>query len=606
MTVGRRHRRARMRDGHLSMRTRTFAPAGLLFLLAALFLFACRANVGDMPGGSRNASSSGASPAGGGASGSAGGATTSGGMATGGMATGGTPSQTFVPAPGGLRRLTVPQYLNSIKDLFFEGGITPTLDPDVAAVLPLSGFASIGAAQLSVSSTATEQFETAALDVAKQAMSDPARRATLVGCTPAGVTDDVCSSTFLKTFGRRAWRRPLTSEELGIYLGLVNGLQKATKDFYQGLQYGIAALLQSPNFLYRVELGTPDPTKPSQSVFSDFELATRLSFFLWNTTPDDALLDAAQSQQLTKGNGLATQTQRLLGSPRLVDAIRTFFTEYYRLADLDKLPQDPTLFPQKTSTVGASMREETLRFLTDIAFTRNVDYRSLFDSPTTFVNAELAKLYGVAGPATGFAAVTLPDSGMRTGYLGQGSFLALNAHNSVTSPTYRGKFVQEMLLCQSIPPPPPGVAPLPPNDATTQQTMRQKLEIHRAVEPCKTCHSIMDPIGLAFENFDAIGAFRTTDAMQAIDASGTLYVGGQMISFSGPRQLATLLATHPQAGPCVVKNMYRYAMGHVENDGELAAVTTLSTQFEGSGFKLLSLIGGMVQHPAFAYAAPAP
>jgi hypothetical protein len=606
MTVGRRHHGARTRVEHQSTIARMLAPAGLVLLFASAAALGCRSNVGDMPGGPKNSSSSGASSTGGGASTGNGGGTSTGGMATGGAATGGTPSGPFVPAPAGLRRLTVPQYLNTIKDLFFEGGVASTLDPEVAAVLPLNGFASIGAALLSVSSTATEQFETAALDVAKQAMSDVAHRATLVGCMPAGITDDACTGTFLKTFGRRAWRRPLTSEELGIYLGLVNGLQKSTGDFYQGLQYGIAALLQSPNFLYRVELGTPDPTKPSQSVFNDFELATRLSFFLWNTTPDDVLLDAAQSQQLTKGSGLATQAQRLLGSPRLVDAIRTFFTEYYRLADLDKLPQDPTLFPQRTATIGASMREETLRFLTDIAFTRNVDYRSLFDSRTTYVNAELAKLYGVAGPATGFAAVTLPDSGMRTGYLGQGSFLALNAHNDVTSPTYRGKFVQEMLLCQTIPPPPPGVPPLPPNSATAQQTMRQKLEMHRAVEPCKTCHSMMDPIGLAFENFDAIGAFRTIDAMQAIDASGTLNIGGQMVSFSGPRQLATLLTTHPQAGPCVVKNVYRYAMGHVENDGELAAVTTLSTQFESGGFKLLSLIGGVVQHPAFAYAAPAP
>ncbi len=136
--------------------------------------------------------------------------------------------------------------------------------------------------------------------------------------------------------------------------------------------------------------------------------------------------------------------------------------------------------------------------------------------------------------------------------------------------------------------------------------MRQKLELHRQVEPCKTCHSIMDPIGLAFENFDAIGAFRTTDAAQAIDASGTLNIGGQMVSFSGPRQLATLLTTHPAAGPCVVTNMYRYAMGHVESDGEVAGLTALSKQFESGGFKLLSLIGSVVQHPAFAYAAPAP
>ena len=148
----------------------------------------------------------------------------------------------------------------------------------------------------------------------------------------------------------------------------------------------------------------------------------------------------------------------------------------------------------------------------------------MFTSTTTFVNAELAGLYGVPAPAgTGFAPATLPDAGPRAGYLGQGSFLALNAHANTTSPTYRGKFIREMLMCQSIPPPPMNVPPLPPDMAgAAPQTMRQKLAIHRAVEPCKTCHTLMDPIGLAFENFDGVGAFRTMDAGQVIDASGDL------------------------------------------------------------------------------------
>jgi hypothetical protein len=516
------------------------------------------------------------------------------------------PAADFVPAPAGLRRLTVPQYLNSVRDLLGDAVMT-ALDPEVVAVLPLSGFASIGAARLSISRPATEHFETVALDLGKKAMANVGGRAALVGCNPAGVTDDTCTRTFLKKLGRKAWRRPLTDEEVGPYVAAVNMIQKSANDFYRGLEYGIAGLLQSPNFLYRVELGSADPTKQGRLIFNDFELATRLSYFLWNTTPDDQLLDAAEMQQLTKGTGFATQVQRLLDSPRSVAATQEFFTEYYRLAETDKLPADPTLFPLKTQTIGAAMREETLRFLTDIALTRKADYRDIFDSRNTFVNAELAKLYGLPPGGPNFAPVTLPDTGMRLGYLGQGSFLALNAHPNVTSPTHRGKFIMEMILCADIPPPPDNVPPLPDDAAgTAPKTMRQKLETHRMNEPCKTCHAAMDPMGLAFENFDPIAVFRTMDAGQTIDASGDIYIGTKNVTFSGPKELAAALRTHPDVSACVAKNLFRYALGHVENDGEAPAINDLSKGFETSGFKYRALVDGIVKSAAFVYAAPAP
>ena len=365
----------------------------------------------------------------------------------------------FSPEQAGLRRLTVPQYQNSLKDLF---GDTTTYTTVFEEDTELSGFASIGAARVGLSPAITEQFEATSYQVAKNVLSDTTRRAALVGCSPTGATDDIPvrppSSTKI---GRRAWRRPMTAEEVTRYVGVAKNAQTVLKTFFGGLEYGLAGLLQSPHFLYRVELGLPDPKNANRVVFNDNELATRLSYFLWNTTPDDQLLDAAEMQQLTKGTGFATQVQRLLDSPRSVAATQEFFTEYYRLAEMDKLPADPTLFPLKTQTIGAAMREETLRFLTDIALTRKADYRDIFDSRNTFVNAELAKLYGLPAGGANFAPVTLPDTGMRLGYLGQGSFLALNAHPNVTSPTHRGKFIMEMILCQSIPPPPDNVPPLP-------------------------------------------------------------------------------------------------------------------------------------------------
>jgi hypothetical protein len=501
----------------------------------------------------------------------------------------------FVPAQGGLRRLTVAQYRNSVTDLFGAGALPTTqIEPDSS----LSGFISIAAARLALSATITEQFETSALEIAHAALADVAGRATLLGCTPAAVTDDACTSMFLSKIGRRAWRRPLTTNELAGLTALVAPIQTGLNDYYGGLEYGIAALLQSPYFLYRHEIGSPDAANPGFAKLDDHELATRLSYFLWNTTPDDALLDAADAQQLTTADGFSAQVTRLLAAPRATDAVKNFFTEYFRLNDLDNLPQLPATYPQNTATIGAAMREETARFMASIALAPNVDYRTMFDSRETFVNAELAALYGLPAVAgADFVPVTLPDDGLRAGFLGQGSFLALNSHATSTSPTYRGKFIQEMLRCQSIPPPPMNVPPLPDDAAAANQTMRQKLEMHREVEPCRTCHQLMDPMGLAFENFDAMGVFRTMDVGQVIDASGEL--DGQ--PFTGPRELVTMLRNDPLVGRCAARNLFRYALGHVEGveGNEAPAVDQIVSAFEGSQYQFTSLVQAIVTSPAF-------
>jgi hypothetical protein len=503
-----------------------------------------------------------------------------------------------MPAPAGLRRLTVAQYRNSIADLLGTGVTVPS---DIEADTALSGFASIGAANVSLSPHLVEQLETAALSVAHQALTDMTNRATLVGCNPTTITDDACVTQFITKLGRRAWRRPLTPDEITTYVKLVNGIQTASQSFFGGLEYGVAALLESPHFIYREELGAPQAGNAATLAFDDHELATRLSYLVWNSTPDDALLDAADARQLTQGNGFEAQVARLTASPRAATGTSTFFGEYLRLAELDQLPQLPSIFPQKTDTIGPAMRSETQQFFADLA--ANGDMRSLFDSSTTFVNAELAKLYGLpAVMGTGFVKTTLPASGLRVGYLGQGSFLALNAHSNVTSPTYRGKFIREMLLCQSIPPPPMNVPPLPDDQPGMPQTMRQKLAVHRAVEPCKTCHTLMDPLGLAFENFDGIGAFRTMDAGQVIDASGDL--DGK--AFKDPRELATLLHDDPRTMECLARNLYRYATGHVETAGEEPAVQQLAQGFSAGKYQYATLVDSVVKSAGFVLAAPPP
>jgi len=502
----------------------------------------------------------------------------------------------YVPEQGSLRRLTVPQLTNTLADLF---GGNMTVSTQFEADTPLSGFASIGAARVQLSASFVEQLESASMEAAHKALSDATGRTALIGCTPAGVTDDACTSQFISKFGRRAWRRPLTAEEVNRYAGVVKNAQTTVNDYFGGLEYGVAGLLQSPNFIYRMEMA---PSNAGGKVaFDDYQLATRLSYFLWNTTPDNALLDAADAKQLTKAGGLATQAQRLLASPRAATAMQTFFTEFYRLGDLDHLAQLPSVYPQvSTGTLGASMRDETLAFLNDLAFVRKGDFRNIFDARTTFVNAELAKLYGFpAGTATGKTSVPAmqPSTSLRAGLLGQASFLSINSQSTRSSPTRRGKFIREMMLCQQVPAPPPDGVPAFPE--MSPGTTRDRLTQHRTDPVCASCHSFIDPVGLGLENFDGIGAQRMTEAGKAIDASGEL----DGTKFTGPLDLAAAVKNHPNSAACVASNMFRYMVGHVETTGEMPAVAQLQKAFASNGYQFQTLLENVIGSPAFVYAA---
>ena len=503
----------------------------------------------------------------------------------------------FSPGPAVIRRLTRTQYQHAIEDLLGPGlTVPPGLELDTV----LSGFAAIGASLTTVSETLTEKLEAAALAVATQAFSTPERRARLVSCTPAAAWDEACARTFITSFGRRAWRRPLLPEEVTSHLTVARTGAEMLGDFWQGLTYALSGLLQSPHFVYRVELGKPEgPAGSGRRVFDDWELAGRLSFLVASTTPDDALLDAAQAGALSKPGGLRRHAERLLDSPRGRTAVRDFLYELLRLDTLDQLEQSPADFPLVTPTLGPSMREEALRFVEDILWGGDGDYRRVFDTPTTFVNRELARLYGLPMPAgTGFEKVMLPSGSLRLGLLGQAAFLVPNAHEQTTSPTRRGKFVREVLLCHEIPEPPADVdTTLPPDrQGAPPRTMRERLAAHNA-PPCVACHARMDPLGLAFENFDAIGRLRTTEAGKPIDASGTL--DGR--AFAGPVELATLMRGHEDVQQCLVRGLWRYAFGRVETDGEEGLVGKLAAGIGGTN-RFRTLLLGLIESDGFRLA----
>jgi len=548
-------------------------------LTAALVCAACTGDIGDSDSESGSKSEVGSDP---------GASTTGGSVAV-------TP-QALIGSLGNsvLRTLTSFEYRNSIRDLLGKASADKVvLEPDVQ----LNGLTAIGSSSLAVSARATELYEQSATDLADLLLSDTTARKNLVGCDPAA---SGCIDTFLGNFGSRLWRRPLSSQELARYKTLASAATASLTDPWEGVRYALHGLLQSPNFLYRAELGTPEAGGSGRLVLNDYELASRLSYFLLGTTPDAELLTAAAAGTLSESR--ATQVTRLLALPSATTSVQNLFGEYLGLARLDATTKLGSLFPAFTDSLKAAMRTETTLTLTTLAFQQNADFRSLFTTHTSYVNSELGTLYGVSATSGGtFGTVTFPASSPRVGLLGQASLLAMNAHAATTSPTLRGKFVRQVLLCEAIPPPPANVNTTLP-DTGTAQTTRQKVEAHSTNATCAACHKMMDPVGLGLENFDAIGRYRDTENGNAIDASGDL----DGVKYSGPAGLAQAVADHPNLPSCFVRTLYRQGSGTLEAPEQDPLITALTSQFSTGGYQVRAFLGALVNHDAFTHVTPLP
>ncbi len=501
----------------------------------------------------------------------------------------------FAPAPAALRRLTVEQYRNSVADaLGTSVASTTELEGDTAQ----NGFFAIGAARATISPAAAEKFEAAAYEAAAQALA-LARRAAFVGCTPAGTTDPACAKKLVEKLGARLFRRPLTAAESSRWVGVAETAAMRLNDFHAGLEFAVAGLLQSPNFLFRVELGEPDPANPSRLRYTDYELASRLSYTLWNTTPDETLLDAAARGELTASQGLAREATRLIADARAQAALDDFHSERLGLSELTQLSKAEEVHAKVDDALRSAMRDDVLRTFAEYA-RPGQDFLALLDTRTAFVTPALAEIYGVAaGSGSGLSKVSLPDSAKRVGLLGKPAFLAMNAHSSETSPTLRGKYIRERVLCESIGAPPPNVVTVLEPPDPNAPTMRDRLAMHAKNAVCASCHTAMDPLGLALEHFDAVGRYRETDHGHALDVTGNL--DGE--PFDGALELAQVLRDDPRTAACIARQLYRYATAHVETDGEAPAIDALITAFESSGHDFEALLTQVVQSDGFRYAA---
>lgn len=506
-------------------------------------------------------------------------------------ARGAAPDLSF-PAPV-LKRLTEAQFRNSIADLFGEDVVIGTsLEPDEA----VDGLLSVGASVVTISSLGVERYEAAAFDVGEQVMADEAKRSALVPCTPADTTDSACAREALEAMGLRVWRRPLTDTELDRLVAVADTSASTLGDFYQGLGYAVAALLESPYFLFRVELGEDDPDHTGGRRFTDYEMASRLSYFLWNTTPDDTLLEAASAGDLTEDAGLDAQIQRMLADDRARQGVRNFADEMFTLYDVEDMTKDPTVFVHYSDNLGSSAAEETRSNLEYLVFDQDGDYRDIFTSQDTFVDRKLAALYNVAAPAKeGFALAHLPDDGGRRGLLGTVSILAQFSHPTSTSPTKRGVFVREVLLCQPLPDPPGDVATVLPEASDDAPTLRDRLAAHREDPTCAVCHDLTDPVGLGLENFDGVGGWRQQDNGVDVDASGEL----DGATYNDAWELADALHDHERVPTCITRTLYRYANGRVLDDGEDALLDWHTEGFVEADYRILFLMADIANSPGF-------
>ncbi|MFO7563268.1 MAG: DUF1592 domain-containing protein [Enhygromyxa sp.] len=492
-----------------------------------------------------------------------------------------------------IRILLARQYVNAITELLGPG---PAMAAKPRADVTLNGFDAIGASQISLTDADIDAFEISAGAVAAAAVANPTSLAPYLSCTPSEPGDLECMRSFVVEFGFMAWRRPLSEAEVDRWANV--GLSAAADfgSFDKGLEFVIAGMLQSPNFIYQIEVGVPVEGS-EQRKLTGYELATRMSFFLIDTTPSVELLEAAAAGELDDAAGVRAWAEQLILDPRSRPAFDKYFEEVFYLRKLGEIAKDPGTYPGWSPYLAESMKVETIALIDDVVWIEDGDFRDILDAQHTFVNQSLADHYGVAYPGpSGFQKVPVPPGEKRGGIFGHASMLSVLAHVSSTSPTVRGKFIQERMLCFSIPPPPPGVVTDLPSTEEAK-TMRQRLALHQQDPLCASCHTLMDPVGFGLENYDGVGLFRTLDNGEPIDALSDL--DGE--PFEGALELGQRLRERQRFSYCSVLNLYRHATGHVELPGETEHLLAVDEAFVASEYRFKAALVELVASRAFRY-----
>jgi len=494
-----------------------------------------------------------------------------------------------------LRRLTEPQYRQSIADIFgADIKVIGTFEPDIR----VHGLLAEGTTRVAVTPGGLEQYENIARGIANQVI-DEQHWPKLVGCAPQKNDSNGanCAAEFFERTGKKLYRRPLQKEE--IKSSVNNALTAAKKlgSFQAGVGAALAGMLTSPDFLFRIERTTADAHQANGTSLDAWSKASRLSYFLWNTTPDDELLAAAERGDLNNADGLSRQVERLMTSPRFNDGVRAFFDDFLRLDGLTTLSKDSMIYPAFSSRVASDAREQTLRTISDLLVTQRGSYLDLFTTRRFAMNRTLGPLYAVPVASKDWSFYEFPENDPRRGLLTQVSFLAGHSHPGRTSPTLRGKAIREILMCEEVPTPPANVNFSVVQDVNNPvlRTTRERVNAHLNDEECASCHKKTDPPGLGLEKFDGVGQFRAMENNAAIDATGDL----DKTAFNGAAELGAVMAKSPAVASCLVQSTYRYATGHSIEKNEQTTIDYYEQLFLNNGYRFVDLMRAIAQSPDF-------
>ena len=503
-----------------------------------------------------------------------------------------------VPGTSAVRRLTRVEFANTVRDLLGVPGddVANALASDVDSAQ--SGFFRGGTVSTSSDARA---FMTGAEKLGQ--LAGP-KLSGIVPCagSAAPADQDSCADQFIQKFGRRAFRRPLAAEEATNLRDLYKAQRTAGDSFEDAMTGLITAVLQAPQFLYRWELGPSPVTKDGQLArFNNWEVASRLSYLFWASMPDDQLLTTAEAGGLTSPEQIANQARRLLTDPKAKDVVKDFFMQWLELGNIAEMQKDPAL-KDFSPEVAKSMMEETRQFVANLFFGAKADGKlaTLITSNETMVNAGLAKLYGLPAGGADMKPATL-DPTQRAGIFTQAAFLTVNADASTSHPVHRGDEVLRRLLCVELVVPADLVVP-PLPDPKPGQTTRELFSAH-SQNPCATCHKILDPVGFTFENYDAIGAWRTMEVGKPIDSTGTVSLPSGSISAKNAVDLMKQLASTKEARECMTTQWMRYMLRRRELPSEDPSFKAALKVFGDSGLDMRELMVALTRTKTFTHRA---
>ena len=586
------------------------AHVSITALLCVLLGVGCSANgdaqgaptppntsAGNGPGASSGAPGAGGGFSGGGAPQTFGGADASGGVAQQSACT----SQTQQPSSAPIRRLTRNEFNNTVADLL--GDTTSpaiNLPPEVLG----NGFSN-DAAQQTVSADLVSGYSDVAADIASRAVQTTslAKLAPCAASATSSASQDSCAQTFINSWVPKAYRRALVAGEADALLALEKSVTSADT-FTSGLAAVIEAVLQSPDFLYRPEFGVADATQPSLRRPTGEEMATRLSYMFWGSPPDDTLRAAAASGELVTSEGILKSAKRLLDSDKSHGVVKFFFDSLLPITTLTDQTRDAGKYPNFSPQMGSYMRQETEKFLDNQIFVENGSLPSIFTANYTFVNEPLAKFYGISGvTGTTFQKVQL-DPTQRRGLLTQGAIMTGTTVTNSTNPVLRGSFILNKLMCMniSLPSDPAVLALVAVPVDVTGATARDRYTAHSKQTLCQGCHRLIDPVGFALENYDAVGQYRTTENNVTIDASGK--IPGATDNVTGAVQLAQQLADSPQVQQCFAQHWIEYGYGRTLSNAspqDACLQEKVNTAFKASGYNVKQLLLDLTQTTAFQY-----